>query len=759
MMNRNLALAYIVTCALWTHVTRADVSSGEFAYQGQLKQAGVPVNDTCDFVFTLWRDPVSTLAGDQVGPTLTFDGQAGNPGPIKVTDGLFRAALDFGATALTDEPRWLEVAVSCPAGAGIYDTLTPREPINAAPRAVRTRGIAVDEIGQVGIGKEVPREMLDIAGNVSLRVEGHDPYIELTSDDARDSLSMRIKSLDAVGFAVTDERDVPKMVVTDRGNVGIGTTSPRTLLHVAGRGSFAGNHIAYFESMAAADADGIAIQIHNPSTNRLNNFITFYNGSNQVTGRIEGFDLESGDWVVPPPIPDIGVTFDPAISYNPNWLNPGTLPTASFNPGQLPDANFTPGTLPTANLSPGTLPSLTFSDGSLPSASLDPGSLPNLSFNDGSLPSFSASYCEVLTVDVLCGFSWSAGSTPSASLSGGSLPSLNFNPGSLPKADFSKGKLPSLAFSDGSLPSLTFDGGTLPSLTFDGGSLPSVNSPPVTFGEPSLSFDLPTQAELEALFCWAEETGNSEFLQLDPVALAVTSIRQDVAKKCKDEGVTYGSKGADYAEWLPKLNPEDEFQIGQIVGVHDGKVSLKTKGAEQIMAVSRAPVVVGNVPPEEEKHKYTTVGFMGQLPVVVRGKVSAGDYVIPSGLEDGTAVAVAPEDLELRHLGRVLGRAWSDSDNDVYALVNVVIGVNTNEAGIILEKQQTRMDEQQRRQLALARENAALKSQVETINARLTEVLAMMEKMQDQMRDRRACDQSVATVQSNKQTQTMGTSK
>jgi len=748
-MNRkSVSLWCVVAWSASLTATYADVSSGEFGYQGQLKQAGVPVNDTCDFQFSLWKDAVSALPADQIGNTLTFDGQAGNGAAIDVINGLFNALLDFGVDAFNDDPRWLEVAVSCPTGVGGYTTLSPRERIAAAPRAIRTRGIAVDDTGQVGIGKESPNELLDVAGNISLRVEGHDPYIELTSDDAADSLSMRILSLDGVGFAVSNDRDEVRMVVEERGQVGIGTTNPLSQLHVRGNGAddFAGNHVAFFENTSGPNADGIAIMINNPSTNRGNNYVTFLNGRRAVTGRIEGFDLESGDWIVPPPLPDIGVTLDPAVSYNPNWFNPGSLPTATFNRGQLPTATFNRGTLPTASLTGGALPSLSFSGGSLPSATFNRGTLPTVSWNDGSLPSFSANYCNVVGINVLCGFSWSAGSTPSLSFSGGSLPSLTFNRGSLPTATFSRGSFPNLSFSPGSLPTLTFNGGALPSLTFSGGSLPSINSPPIVFGEPSLTFDLPTEAELEALFCWAEETGVTDFLQLDPVSLAVANIRQEVAKRCKDEGVTYGSKGADYAEWLPKLNPEDRFQIGQIVGVIGGKVSLKTEGAEQIMAVSRAPVVIGNVPPEDEKHKYTTVGFMGQLPVVVRGKAKAGDYIVPSGLEDGTAVAVSPEELELKHLGRTLGRAWSDSDNDIYSLVNVAIGLNGNEEKIILEKQHDRIEAHSRQQVALAAENIQLRSELAAMQVEMRNVLAMVRKLEDQTRDRDACGQLVAVA-------------
>lgn len=180
--------------------------------------------------------------------------------------------------------------------------------------------------------------------------------------------------------------------------------------------------------------------------------------------------------------------------------------------------------------------------------------------------------------------------------------------------------------------------------------------------------------------------------------------------------------------------------------MHGGKVSLKTEGAEQFMAISRAPVVIGNVPQKDEEHKYTTVGFMGQLPVVVRGKVKAGDYIIPSGLEDGTAVAVSPGNLELRHLGRTLGRAWAVSDNELYGLVNVAIGLNGNEEKIIIEKQRDRIESQGRRQAALGAKNIQLRSDLSAMQVELRNVLAMVERLEDRSGERAVCGQVVAVA-------------
>jgi len=97
-----------------------------FTYQGQLKRDGHPVTDTCDFRFTLYDAP---SGGNQVGPMQAETG-------VAVTNGLFTVSLDFGSGAFQGDPRWLEVAVRCPAGSGSYRVLTPRQPITPAPYAL-----------------------------------------------------------------------------------------------------------------------------------------------------------------------------------------------------------------------------------------------------------------------------------------------------------------------------------------------------------------------------------------------------------------------------------------------------------------------------------------------------------------------------------------------------------------------------------------------------------------------------------------------
>lgn len=100
------------------------VGSG-FVYQGQLNQAGVPVNAGMDFQFSLWD---SDAAGNQIGSTQSV-------AAVAVTEGLFTVQLDFGSSAFVGDARWLEVAVA-PTGSGVYSTLAPRQPLAPTPYAL-----------------------------------------------------------------------------------------------------------------------------------------------------------------------------------------------------------------------------------------------------------------------------------------------------------------------------------------------------------------------------------------------------------------------------------------------------------------------------------------------------------------------------------------------------------------------------------------------------------------------------------------------
>lgn len=96
-----------------------------FTYQGQLKNGALPVNGTIDVQATLFDVDVNGAA--LAGPI--------SVNTVAVANGLFTAVLDFGAGKFDGTPRWLEIAVRMP-GEVNFQTLTPRQPITAAPFAL-----------------------------------------------------------------------------------------------------------------------------------------------------------------------------------------------------------------------------------------------------------------------------------------------------------------------------------------------------------------------------------------------------------------------------------------------------------------------------------------------------------------------------------------------------------------------------------------------------------------------------------------------
>ena len=194
--------------------------------------------------------------------------------------------------------------------------------------------------------------------------------------------------------------------------------------------------------------------------------------------------------------------------------------------------------------------------------------------------------------------------------------------------------------------------------------------------------------------CWALDRGMESLITTNPFDLALASLIIAAADQCNDDGVTYASGAGDYAEWLPRFDESEKMSFGQIVGVTGGAITKNTEGAEQLMVVSMNPIVLGNMPPEEADEKnYEKVAFMGQVPVWIIGKVQSGDYLLPSGKNDGFAIAVSPEKITLDQVSQIVGRAWEDGENPIN-LVNTVVGVKTNEMAQIMKKFAQQVNEQ-----------------------------------------------------------------
>lgn len=226
-----------------------------FTYQGQIKLNGSPVNDTADFEFTLWD---AETDGTVVGSLVAVNN-------IAVVNGLFTVALDFGVTDFNGDARWLETAVRSPhdgTDTEPFTTLSPRQSITATPYALQTRGMFVDDAGQVGVGTDAPAAALHVDGEMAfsqgqadMRIQEVDPNdprflgminlfgIGIGSNTGGNRQMMMVT--DGFGpnpiFTVASSLDsgenwLPRLAVTQAGSVGIGTSTPAQPLTVEGSG-------------------------------------------------------------------------------------------------------------------------------------------------------------------------------------------------------------------------------------------------------------------------------------------------------------------------------------------------------------------------------------------------------------------------------------------------------------------------------------------------------------------------------------------
>ncbi len=167
--NRKFGSMLVIAWALTTAITGSAFAQGTvFTYQGQLKDAGSPANGAYDMTFRVFDADVD---GTQYGGDYPVEG-------VPVADGLFTANLDFGAI-FSGVPLWLEIEVNTV-------VLTPRQVITATPYAQTCNSSysAVNSAssnysyapwvpsgtdlyyldGNVGIGTATPTAKLEISG-------------------------------------------------------------------------------------------------------------------------------------------------------------------------------------------------------------------------------------------------------------------------------------------------------------------------------------------------------------------------------------------------------------------------------------------------------------------------------------------------------------------------------------------------------------------------------------------------------------------
>jgi hypothetical protein len=90
--------------------------------------------------------------------------------------------------------------------------------------------------------------------------------------------------------------------------------------------------------------------------------------------------------------------------------------------------------------------------------------------------------------------------------------------------------------------------------------------------------------------------------------------------------------------------------------------------------------------------------------------VAAGDWIVPSGLDDGTGVALDPQGMTEDQYALVVGQAWDHAADEGVKWVRVVVGLSGHEPSA----------------LALARQVQALQLQLAEMAARLATLEAAL---------------------------------
>lgn len=139
---------------------------------------------------------------------------------------------------------------------------------------------------------------------------------------------------------------------------------------------------------------------------------------------------------------------------------------------------------------------------------------------------------------------------------------------------------------------------------------------------------------------------------------------------------------------MPKANINIDFSEGDIVGVNKGMIQYETEGAEQLMVISSRPMILGNMPETERENDFEKVAFMGQVPVSILGTAKKGDFILPSGGNNGLGIAVHPENMEDEDYANIVGIAWSDA-KDTFSInrINVAVGLQTSTLANQITKQ------------------------------------------------------------------------
>lgn len=326
---------FIPTLACIPLAASSFAQSSAFTYQGELTQDGVPANGAYDMRFRVFD---AAVGGSAVGSIACVDN-------VSVSEGRFTALVDTVQQFAQQGARFIEIEVrqdsglTCANTTG-YTTLTPRQEITPAPRAmtasfahalaapdgVPQQAVFVDNSGNVGIGTTTPTGRLHVVAPTGGSTPGEGGRIQGTAADVTNQSYLAFNNSagtrmgfvgdgsagDNAVFLAADSGDIVlntqagrSLVVSPSGNVGIGTASPANKLHLTKTGG-------------AGTAGGPAILLQDTGSNSSQSgYVGFWNGSGTETG-----------WM------GFGSTFDPDLSIV-NARSGGDIVLSTFGGGKV----------------------------------------------------------------------------------------------------------------------------------------------------------------------------------------------------------------------------------------------------------------------------------------------------------------------------------------------------------------------------------------------------------------------------------------
>lgn len=717
-----IMLCFALGCSLLAGVPLGS----EFAYQGQLNQDDLPVNGTVDFQMTLWDDEI---AGTMIGTAVSVDA-------VPVDNGLFSVELDFGADAFNGESRWLEIEVRNPAGAGPFTTLAPRQPLTATPYSLQTRGLFVDESGNVGIGNDSPASSLDIDGVLTVRGgtemldQVHDPNPNLAllgglwqsftagmtgslvridvlvhGTNPNPSGTLQIREGEGASGEILAVQSFDDFPTGSGAWVSISLSRP-PFVESGQQYSFQFTTSHHFRGRNDDSyADGVC-SVGGGSDDMLFRTYVAEDAAINATGVVMAtrFVGDGSGLSNLPVMEGLWSEMDTDIYYNVGDVGIGT-----DNPrGALEilgdvvdeDAHAIIGTSPTAKDA-----YLTFYSGGQTSWHVGVDRSDSGMLKIGNTGSATSDISEGSILSITQGGLVGIGSTTPATeldvngtVTAGAFVGDGSQLTNVPGDDLGNHTMTQNIVTQ--FDYLSHDGtdegirvleeglvridnrvtlGDSPQGTNTltvGTSVAGDQSNPANYvARFRNSFGFPSPQGILALQFASDlngEAGNGNWIQF-------LEGGTDLAGKIENNNngnAQYESGGADYAEMLFRRDADEDINPGDIVGVYGGKIGKQTDGADWVMAISGNAVVVGNAdytPGAEELMEI--VSFVGQVPVWVRGPVSIGDYIVASGNNDGTAVAIAPNDITPEQSSMIVGRAWQASGDASLKLVNTIVGL------------------------------------------------------------------------------------